>query len=148
MGNIKSGAMATAIPDTKTNSKASSMPDLIRAEVIFGSPQLGCRGTGICKIAHSLATYPFSQKTDCRKALAYVGLSADGRCVQLMLHRSSVCIQIYKNHLRHGVLEMGQAVRIPAVLQRMLGASLNMLPAGRHEVRQTADGFLISIPLS
>jgi hypothetical protein len=131
-------------PSTDSLVQTSVLP--IRCDVIFGSPNLDCRGTGICKIMdHAGAQMPVGQ--DCRRAPALLSAINGGSVVCIRMFREQVCLNVYKNHLRKGVLELQEPCAMPATLANRIGLAGNRLGPGRFLVSESENGITIRIPV-
>jgi len=118
---------------------------LLRADVIFGSPKLECLGTGICKIVNYTNAQPIQLGKDCKRAPAFLHSNHDGSVLQLLLFRELVCLNVYKNHLRSGVFDMPSACFIDAELSAELGLNSSVLAPGKYEIVEKGNCFHINI---
>jgi hypothetical protein len=113
----------------------------ITAEVIFGSPNLGCRGTGICKIMDATRVETGISRTACNRAPVFLAADETGKSVSLLLIREFVCLNIYKTHLRKGILEMASSCTLPTCLVEYLSLDSDTLAPGCYPI-QESDGFI------
>lgn len=112
----------------------------LRCDVVFGSPSVGCRGTGICKLNANGIRRATELKQTCRGTSALLLPIDGGKGVSMILPRELMCVNIVRNHLRNNVLNMPESCRIPAVIASALGLQIKYLPSGTYPVIQS-DGF-------
>lgn len=121
----------------------SQTPRSLSCDVVFGSPNLGCRGTGICKLnAHDGGRAANLQQT-CKSATALLVSLDEGAGAALLLPREFLCVNILRNHFRHGVLRMESACRIPNSIAAALGLRFDNLAPGTYPVEQLNGYFRI-----
>ena len=106
----------------------------LRCDVVFGSPSVGCRGTGICKLNAHNSARAVALKQNCRGVVALLVSSNEGEGVSLILPRELLCTHIVRNHLRHGVLQMTEPCKIPGNIVATLGLKIKSLPPGNYPV--------------
>jgi hypothetical protein len=145
MGNIHDNTLTTSIVNEPHIQYGQ--PRSVVCEVIFGSPNLDCRGTGVCKIMDHLERRP-DPSEKCRRTPAFISAGQHKNLVVLRLIREFVCLNVYKNHLRKGFLEMEAPCLIPDSLVQTLGLSRNILEPGRYTIRESGGFILIQIGLS
>jgi hypothetical protein len=111
------------------------------SDVIFGAPSADCRGTGICKIvAHG--TLPQGRKREtCRVSEALFTQGTGGKGVAMYLFRELLCINVYKNHLRGGVLTLTEPCHLPRSMVNYLKLNIHTLPPGNYPV-EMHQGYL------
>jgi hypothetical protein len=100
-----------------------------QCDVIFGSPSMDCRGTGICKITGTNSVLDPQIKRDCTRTKATVQLTANGTTVNLYFLRADLCSKLYRFHFWKGVFELFEPCEIPTDFCANLGVErLSMLP--------------------
>lgn len=109
-------------------------PKSLSCDVVFGSPSVGCRGTGICKLNAHNGLRAIALKQNCRGAVALLVSSNEGEGVSLILPRELLCTHIVRNHLRHGVLQMTEPCKIPGHIVATLGLKITTLAPGNYPV--------------
>lgn len=116
---------------------------LIRCDVVFGSPSLGCRGTGVCKITAHQPMRPGGQRQNCRSTVAFLSAGENGQSVCLTLLREFLCTNILRNHLRHNTLEMKEPCSLPPGFVTALGLHVNSIRPGTYRVEEGNGCFKI-----
>ena len=115
-------------------------PKSLSCDVVFGSPNLGCRGTGICKLNANDGVRAAGFQQNCKSASALFVSLDEGAGAALLLPRESVCINILRNHFRHGLLYMESPCSIPHNIVMALGLKFGSLAPGIYRVEQL-DGY-------
>lgn len=115
-------------------------PKSLSCDVVFGSPSVGCRGTGICKLNVHDGSRAAALKQTCRGAVALLVSLDDGQGVSLILPHAFLCGHIVRNYLRHGVLQMNEPCKIPNSISTALGLKIEALEPGAYPV-QSLKGF-------
>lgn len=112
----------------------------LSCDVVFGSPNLGCRGTGICKLNANdgMRVAPLQQR--CQSATGLLFSLDDGATAVLILPREFLCVNILRNHFRQGLLRMESPCRIPDSIATALGLKFSNLAPGSYPVNQL-DGY-------
>jgi len=104
------------------------------SDVIFGAPSADCRGTGICKIvAHGMLQLGRTRSA-CRQSEALFTKGTGGEGVAMYLFRELLCINIYRNHLREGVLTLHESCPLPRSMVNYLKLEIHALPPGAYPV--------------
>ena len=112
----------------------------LSCDVVFGSPNLGCRGTGICKLNANDGGSAVKLQQTCRSATGLFVSLDDGAGAALILPREFLCVNILRNHFRHGMLCMESPCQIPDSIAVALGLRFDSLAAGIYPVEQL-DGY-------
>lgn len=115
-------------------------PRSLSCDVVFGSPNLGCRGTGICKLNAIDGGSFVSLQQNCRSATGLLVSLDGGAGVALIMPREFLCVNILRNHFRHGLLHMESPCPIPDSIGVALGLRFNSLAPGTYRVEQL-DGY-------
>ena len=116
----------------------------IRCDVVFGSPSLGCRGTGVCKITAQQAIQPNALRRDCRSASAFLASFDGGKGVSLLLLRGMLCVNIVRNHLMHNTLEMKEPCMLPPGFVKALHLQTNIIRPGIYPVEEMNGYYRIN----
>jgi len=116
---------------------------LIRCDVVFGSPSLGCRGTGVCKITAHQSNHNVGKRQDCESTVAFLSAGENGQSVSLTLLREFLCINILRNHLRHNTLEMKEPCKLPSGFVTALGLQIDTLRPGTYPVEEVNGCYRI-----
>lgn len=122
------------------NQTGSKPTRSLSCDVVFGSPNLGCRGTGICKLNANDGARLVSLQQTCRSATGLFVSLDDGVAAALILPREFLCVNILRKHFRHGVLRMETPCRIPGSIAATLGLKFDSLSPGLYPVEQL-DGY-------
>lgn len=112
----------------------------LTCDVVFGSPSVGCRGTGICKLNANGVRRALELKQTCRGTSALLMPLDGGQGVSMILPREFMCINILRNHLRNNLLHLPEPCTIPQSIVKALGLKIKSLPSGTYQVAQ-AEGF-------
>lgn len=112
----------------------------LSCDVVFGSPNVGCRGTGICKLNAHGVRKTTALRQSCRGAAALLVPLDGGEGVALLLPREFLCAHILRRHLRYNTLQMSAPCKIPPGFVAALGLKIQELSPGHYPVIQT-DGF-------
>lgn len=112
----------------------------LRCDVVFGSPSVGCRGTGICKLNANGVAQALVMKQTCRGASALLVPINGGEGVSMIIPREFLCINIIRNHFRHNVLQMNEPCPIPKGFINTLGLKIKDLAPGTYPVKEM-DGL-------
>lgn len=115
-----------------------------RCEVIFGMPSADCAGTGICKIVinrQSLA--PRHRGNDCKSTSALFACDGDSGEFSLFLFRDLLCVELYRRHLRGGVLELREPCRLPADLLAHFRLPMRTIGPGAYPIEVRPGCFQI-----
>ncbi len=118
-------------------------PKSLSCDVVFGSPSVSCRGTGICKINAHNGNAGVGLKQTCRGTTALLVTLDNGKGIGMIMPRELLCVNILRNHLRHGLLRMEQPCPIPADIVAALGLQITALPAGIYPVEHFDGHFHI-----
>lgn len=115
-------------------------PKSLSCDVVFGSPSVGCRGTGICKLNVHDGSRTVALKQTCRGAVALLVSLDDGEGVSLILPHVFLCTHIARNYLRRGVLQMNEPCKIPNAISAALGLKIKTLEPGAYPV-ESLNGY-------
>ena len=112
----------------------------LSCDVVFGSPNLGCRGTGICKLSANDGVRATNVQQDCKSAAALFVSLDGGVGAAMLLPREFLCVNILRNQFRHGLLCMESPCRIPNDIVAALGLKFDSLAPGIYPVEHF-DGY-------
>lgn len=112
-------------------------------DVVFGSPQANCMGTGICRISARTTSSPLAseRKNKCQSTVGLLFPIEGGKGVALVLTRALLCSRLYKLHLRRGMFILSSQFELPNDVRHNLGLKIKQLNVGSYPV-QEAEGFL------
>ncbi len=113
-----------------------------RCEVIFGMPSADCAGTGICKIVvnRTAGTGAVPFKKDCKSTGAIFARNGETGEFSMLLFREMLCTQLYRQHLRQGVLQLMEPCRLPADLVAFLRLPMRIIGPGIFPI-ETRHGY-------
>ena len=112
----------------------------LTCDVVFGSPSVGCRGTGICRLNANGVRRAFELKQTCRGTSALLMPLNGGQGVSMILPRAFLCVNILRSHLKNNLLHLSEPCHIPQNIAKALGLKIKSLPSGTYPVAQS-DGF-------
>lgn len=103
-----------------------------RCEVIFGMPSADCAGTGICKIVVNRmpGREGCTSKKDCKSTGVLFARNGETGEFSMLLFRELICTELYRRHLRQGVLELKEPCRLPADLVAFFQLPMRVLGPG------------------
>lgn len=131
---MKSQGNSTAITKMKGNSLELS-DTVLTAEVVFGSPGMGCRGIGICRL--TLSSSELSGCSNCNRARAWIKNDGSGRLV-LIFDRPSLIAKSYHQFFSGGLFLVSSPYRIPSSIKNSLQLSINTILPGVYPVLETS----------
>ena len=131
----------TAVPITtqKFPSTNSVPAKVLHCDVVFGSPSMNCNGTGICKITGTNSVKPLQMKKDCRLTFGQIAAGPKGK-ISLFFFREFLCIHLYRQHFRKGVLVMKEDCPLPSEFTHGLNIKGKNLLAGQYAIVE-CDGY-------
>lgn len=143
--SLLASALIPAREPASVSTLITDHTEALQCDVVFGSPSADCRGTGICKITGTNASFPPSLKKECRITQAMVLSQPDSQVLTLYFYRSWLCTQLYRRHFWRGVLKMDESCPLPEALRASLNtACAEMLP-GRYPVTEENGWFRVDI---
>ncbi len=113
-------------------------------DVVFGSPSNDCRGTGICKITARKSRPDPHMKRDCKSAKALFISGENGKILSMVFAREMLCVHIWRNHLRHGVIQLQEPSKIPLQIVQAIGLKFNTLQPGQYTVEEMDGRYKIT----
>ena len=117
----------------------------LSCDVVFGSPSNDCRGTGICKITarKSRNNTGTGTRRDCKSAKSLLISGENGRSLSMVFARELLCVHIWKNHLRHGVLVLNEPCKIPLDVSRAINLKFHTIQPGQYKVEELEGRYRI-----
>lgn len=115
---------------------------ILPCEVVFGSPKMDCRGTGICKLMGYSGAVETGQRS-CRQNPGFLIPFKDGKGLALVFRRELMCANVMRTHFRKETLTLKDNFRLPQSLIDKLGLNTKMLKAGAYRLESFGDHFLI-----
>lgn len=116
----------------------------ISCDVVFGSPNMDCNGTGICRISTYRPSGPMQMKKDCRHTSGMISAAPNGK-ISIYFFRELLCINLYRKHFYKGVLEMTEPCSIPASIANSLNISGKKLLPGNYAVQQCEGYYRVDL---
>lgn len=114
--------------------------EILPCEVVFGSPQMSCRGTGICKLV-GYGVQPSDIPRSCRRNPAFLVPTKDKRALALVFRRELLCVNVLRTQFRNNQMTLKTSFQLPEALGEKMG--IKTLQAGVYPL-ETFDGhFLI-----
>ena len=115
----------------------------LSCDVVFGSPSADCMGTGVCRITARTGNSPaVAERTrSCKSTVGLLFPIEGGKGVSLILTRTLICIQLYRAHVRPGILTLDNPCPLPKDVILKLGLKINELSIGKYPI-QEGDRFL------
>ena len=125
------------------NQTASAIKS-ISCDVVFGSPNMDCNGTGICRISSYRPDQPMQLKKDCRLTSGMISAAPNGK-ISIYFFRELLCIKLYRKHFHKGVLEMTEACPIPASIASSLNINSKKLLPGNYSVLECEGYYRVDL---
>jgi hypothetical protein len=119
--------------------EAVQLIKMMQCEVVFGAPSMNCNGTGICRITGTNSFHPLLQKKDCRFTLGYVSKTACDK-LSLFFFRELLCIHLFRQHFRKGVLVLDEACLLPEEISSELNFDKKYVQPGHYTIH-FCDGY-------
>ena len=116
-------------------------------DVVFGSPSMDCNGTGICKITGTHSVQKIQWKPTCQRTRGQIAALPNGK-VSLYFFREFLCIELYRQHFRKGILVLKEPCEIPSDIAATLGLQGEKLLPGHYSVVESDGLFRVDLNLS
>ena len=115
----------------------------LSAEVIFGVPSQGCRGTGICKLT-TLAEQSKkpSMMTRCKKGLAIISITAEDR-IKFNFEKASMCKATIKKHFGYHYFFLEETFEVPAAIRELLELKQARIKPGAYPIVDAGPSFTV-----
>lgn len=106
----------------------------IKSEIVFGSPGMGCEGSGICKVVPASMN---SQSWKCPHAQAWVSL-VEGNIIRFSFIKSSMDARMVRRYFRWQLFQIFEPYRLPPSLEKRLkSAHPLIISPGIYRVYET-----------
>ena len=139
------GATVQPITATKIFPNQTTYPSkMMHCDVVFGSPSMDCNGTGICKITGTNSIRPMHLKKSCQLTFGQIAAAPNGK-VSLFFFREFLCIQLYRQHFRKGVLTMKEQCPVPSDISKTLNIKAKNLLPGNYAVVECEGYYRVDI---
>ncbi len=136
--NLRGQTVEPILPVIFPN-KTAYPSKVMHCDVVFGSPSMDCNGTGICRITGTNSFRTLPKKKACQLTFGQIAAAPDSK-ISLFFFREFLCIQLYRQHFRKGVLAMKEACPIPSEIAKGLNLfGKNLLP-GNYAITE-CDGY-------
>jgi len=136
---IVSGQTATPISPLILPNKTTYPSKIMRCDVVFGLPSMDCSGTGICKIEISSFNQPLQTSKRCQLTFGLVSAGPGGK-ISIYFFREFLCIRLYRQHFRKGVLSMKEACPISSEISKGLNFQGTKILTGKYALVE-CNGF-------
>lgn len=123
--------------------KGQTGREMLRCDVVFGSPSLECRGTGVCKITAHDRSRDQEIRKGCNRTTAFLAASEGGQGVSMIMMRELLCVNILRLHLRQQVLVLNEPCPIPHGFVSSLGLKMDVLKPGSYPIYEMPGYFRI-----
>ncbi len=90
----------------------------IKADIVFGSPSTGCKGSGVCTVVP--ATQMGSKSLKCPYATAWISMK-NKRNIRFAFIKSSMTEQQIKCYFRWNLFQVFESVAMPQFVQTRIG---------------------------
>jgi hypothetical protein len=111
----------------------------IKAEIVFGSPSMGCKGSGVCKVLSITAA---STDWKCPRATAWISITKNS-CVRMAFLKSSMMPRQINRYFRWHLFQVFESVSMPLFVEKRLRSIQEIvIQPGIYPVIDT-DEFLI-----
>lgn len=81
----------------------------IKVEVVFGNPQKGCRGSGICRVSTNFSANGVKDiLKSCRKGYGQLNFLPKGQ-LRLDIYKYSLCNRVVRLHFSEGIFKMPES---------------------------------------
>jgi hypothetical protein len=139
------GSTVQPITTTKIFPNQTTYPSkMMHCDVVFGSPSMDCNGTGICKITGTNSIRPVHLKKSCQLTFGQIAAAPNGK-VSLFFFREFLCIQLYRQHFRKGVLTMKEQCPVPSDISKTLNVKAKNLLPGNYAVVECEGYYRVDI---
>ncbi len=138
------GSMALPITTKAIRYENRQIPAKMYCDVVFGSPSLDCDGTGICRITGTNSFVQMNLKKDCRITFGQISAAPNGK-VSIFFFREFLCIHLYRQHFRKGVLTMKEQCPIPSGMSKALKIKGKRLLPGNYTVIEREGYFRVDV---
>lgn len=95
----------------------------IKAEIVFGSPSLGCKGSGVCKVLPSTVSM---DAWKCSHATAWLSIT-NCKGVRMLFPKASMTDRQAKVYFRWHLFQVFEPVPMPGFIQKRLGMSAPLI---------------------
>lgn len=116
---------------------------VIRCEVIFGSPSMDCRGTGICKIIST------EEMTDtvglCARFPAYVSSRHDRPGLLIFFSKDQLANIEFSRHFTDNTLRMDEVCPLPELVRKGLKTNIRNLAPGSYRLGHDGEYVFIAV---
>jgi hypothetical protein len=118
---------------------------MMQCDVVFGSPNADCRGTGICKITGTNGFAPDTLKKDCRIALGHAAAFAGSGKVSFFFFRAHLCTRLYRHHFHSGIFRMESPCVLPKSISKSLNINAKRLLPGHYDIVEGEGYFRVDV---
>lgn len=144
MRPVDLGQLALPITPQKPLRRNAALIKTLHCDVVFGSPSADCHGTGICKITGTNSVHRLRLKKDCQLTFGQIAAAPNGK-ISLFFFREFLCIHLYRQHFRKGVLVMKEPCALPKEISQGLGVKAGSLLSGDYKVLECEGYFRVDV---
>lgn len=118
-----------------------SLGETVCCEIIFGSPSMNCRGTGICKITSTEELTSLS----CARFRAHITLRRDGHGLLVFFSKDQLADAAFSRHFPEDKLVMNEPCVVPEFIRTSLNTDIQYISAGRYQLQAEGTYVFISV---
>jgi hypothetical protein len=112
----------------------------LKSEIVFGSPALGCQGSGICKVVPAGIN---TEEWKCPHGQAWVSLTKEQK-IRFAFIKSSMELRQMRRFFRWHLFQVYEPFRMPLFAERRLGAAVPLIIApGIYQVWETDRTLIV-----
>jgi hypothetical protein len=116
---------------------------VIRCEIIFGSPSMDCRGTGICKI---ISTEELTDNARaCTRFPVSVALRPDEKGLLFLFSKDLLSDTAFSRHFQNGMLTMNGACPVPEFIRSGLKTDIQYLSQGCYQLLRDDEYVFLQV---
>lgn len=116
---------------------------ILPSEVVFGSPKMDCRGTGICKLTGYAGSTETTYNSSCRKNPGFLIPYKNGKGIALVFRRELLCSKVLRTHFRKEQLVLKETFHLPKELIEKLHLNIKTLKSGTYPLQSIGGHYLI-----
>lgn len=118
----------------------------IKADIVFGSPSTGCKGSGVCTVVP--ATQMSSKALKCPHATAWISMT-NQRKLRFSFIKSSMTEQQIKCYFRWNLFQIFESVAMPLFVQNRIGPYRPMIiKSGIYHVEERMSELIVDFNLA
>jgi len=95
----------------------------VKADIVFGSPSTGCKGSGVCTV---IPIFQGRSNLKCPSATAWISM-VNKKKIRFAFLKSSMTEQQIKCHFRWNLFQVFESVSMPFFVQKGIGANHQLI---------------------